>query len=158
MISQNELIELFIYSKGKLFWNKAKQSIKLGQEAGCLDDKGYICVTIKGKNYKLHRLIFLYHHGYLPKFIDHIDTNIKNNNIENLRPATKSENACNRTKQKNNTSGIKGISWNKKLKKWRVQCNKDGKSFYLGVYSDINDAELTLLNFRVIIHGQYTRN
>jgi len=66
-------------------------------------------------------LIFLYHHGYLPKFVDHIDGNKKNNRIENLREATKSQNAMNQKVSTRNTSGIKGVMWHKRDKKWFVQ-------------------------------------
>jgi len=157
-MEQQTVIDLFAYKAGKLFWNKPRQSIQIGQESGCIDDKGYKCTTISGKIYKTHRLIFLYHYGYLPKFIDHIDGDILNNNIENLRSATKSENACNRGKQNNNTSGIKGVTWDKKLKKWKAQCKKNGKYYYLGLYDKIQDAELTIKNFRDIIHGDYSKS
>jgi len=45
----------------------------------------YLRVCIDGKPQALHRMIFLYHHGYLPKVTDHIDGNRLNNRIENLR-------------------------------------------------------------------------
>lgn len=156
-MTQNDLIDTFFYKDGQLFWKLKKQNVTIGRPAGCYDSKGYGVITINGKIYKSHRLIFLYHHGYIPEYIDHIDGNIKNNSIENLRPCSKSENSCNRGKQSNNTSGIKGVTYNKKLKKWRAQCGKNGKNYYLGVFDDIKDAELTVKSFRDTIHDVFSR-
>jgi len=56
--------------------------------------------------------------------IDHQDNNKLNNNVNNLRFATKSENAQNAKISKTNTSGIKGVD--KKGNKWRSQITSDG--------------------------------
>ena len=87
----------------------AANRVKIGQKAGNLNSSGRLQISIKGKLYLVHRLIFLYHHGYMPKFIDHIDRNPLNNNIENLREVTRSENNQNVNKRKNNTSGYKNV-------------------------------------------------
>ncbi len=53
------------------------------------------------------------------KFVDHIDNCKTNNNIENLRWATCSENGQNKNMRKNNTSGMKGALWPQKRKNGR---------------------------------------
>ncbi len=65
----------------------------------------------KQKIFKLHRLIYEIHNGTIPDkmCIDHIDNNKQNNNIENLRLATKQQNKMNTKTQKNNSSGHKCI-------------------------------------------------
>ena len=55
---------------------------------------------------------------YIPNIVDHIDGNSSNNCIENLRDANKAQNGWNSKLNKNNSSGIRGVSWNKQTKKW----------------------------------------
>ena len=95
--------ELFEYDReaGKLFWKVAtSRRIKVGREAGSIDTEGYRIVEIDGKKYKVHRLIFLIEHGYLPEFIDHKDSNPLNNHISNLRECSEDfHNQRNRKKE-----------------------------------------------------------
>lgn len=71
---------------------------------------------------------------------DHIDGNGLNNQRENLRLATKRENAQNRGFQKNSTSEHKGVSWDKINKKWRVNICRDGKCINIGRYTGMIEA------------------
>ncbi len=112
----------------------AANRVKIGQKAGNLNSSGRLQISIKGKLYLVHRLIFLYHHGYMPKFIDHIDRNPLNNNIENLREVTKSENGFNRGKNKNNTSKYKCVTYMKDKKKWKAYIKINGKQKHLGYF------------------------
>jgi len=159
MITQKLLKELFEYKDGDLYWlvdmipNKTK-----GNKAGRLHKNGYFRTSIAKKLYTNHRLIFLYHYGYLPKFVDHIDGNKLNNKIENLREATISQNAQNSKKPNNNKSGVKGVDWSKIHKKWRVQINVDGKQKYFGTYFDLNVAKFVADTMRYKYHGQFARN
>ena len=90
--------------------------------------------TIDGpKNIRMH--VFL---GY--KLYDHIDRNPLNNRKDNLRPATATENARNRSKQNNNTSGFIGVCLSKNKSKWKASIMIDGKTIYLGTFVDKNDA------------------
>lgn len=95
-LTQDLLKELFSYRDGDLYWKKSRSGIKIGCSAGTIDDRGYRVIKINGKSYKGHRLMFLYHHGYLPEFLDHVDGDPLNNDIDNLREATKQENGRNR--------------------------------------------------------------
>ena len=53
-------------------------------------------------------------------FVDHIDNDKSNNNIANLRWATRAENNQNASMRKDNTSGVKGVSWDKDTNKLMV--------------------------------------
>ena len=133
-ITQNELKEIFEYKDGRIFWKvKKAQCLNIGDEAGYLD-KGYLTTGIDGKVHRNHRLIFLMHHGYLPKEVDHKDCNTLNNRIENLRPSNRSQNCCNKGIGSKNTSGVKGVSWTKTNNKWRAKLKLNGKTFHLGYY------------------------
>jgi len=155
MITQSELKELLQYKDGNLYWKVSRKNrIKIGDKAGSLHPTGYKQIGINGKYYKFHRIIFLYHHGYLPKFIDHIDNNPLNNLIENLRSATHGQNQQNCPLQKNNKSGIKGVCWDKKMQRWRVTVSKK----YFGCYFDKEVARFVVETMRHKYHKEFANH
>ena len=139
---QKKLQELFDYKDGQLYWKeRIKSDIDISKPAGYILKDGYRAIQIKGKKYKAHRLIWKYQHGKDPKeFIDHIDGNRLNNNMENLREATRQQNGFNRGPQKNNKLGIKGVS--KNGNKYIATIFINGKVKYLGVFNTIEEARL----------------
>lgn len=71
------------------------------------------------------------------KEVDHIDHNGLNNQKSNLRICTEKQNHYNcRLQKTNNTSGYKGVSWNKDHNKWRVRINKNNKEILIGRYDN----------------------
>ncbi len=140
-MNQEQLKEIFEYNGGDLIWKNPKPNwIKPGDIAGCLRSDGYIVIRMDGVNYLAHRLIFLWHHGYLPDLVDHDDRNPSNNKIENLLDSDKRKNAYNSGMFSHNTSGIRGVSWDKKQGKWAARFKQDGKYLFLGYHINIEDA------------------
>ena len=139
---QKKLQELFDYRDGELYWKeRINVSIDLSKPAGDIDTKGYRRIQIEGKRYRAHRLIWKYHYGKDPKeFIDHIDGNKTNNNMENLREATNQQNGFNRGPQKNNKLGIKGVR--KQRNKYRATIIINGENKHLGLFFTIEEARL----------------
>lgn len=159
MPSANELHEIFTYNDGKLYWKKKTAiCVKIGTEAGLKHGKGYLIVPIKYKHYYVHRIIYAMHHNDVPYIIDHIDGNKANNKIENLRPATRQENARNCKKQKNNTSGEKNVFWHKNSKKWKVALSINNKLTHIGTFSEFEDAKKAAYNARIRHHGVYAQH
>lgn len=72
--------------------------------------------------------------------VDHRDGNGLNNTRGNLRNCTNTQNQRNREKLSNNTSGYKGVTWNKEREKWVAQIKVNGKLIRLGRFSKIEDA------------------
>lgn len=73
---------------------------------------------------------------------DHINLNKLDNRRFNLRAATRSQNEANKSIQRG-TSRFRGVSWDKRRKKWRVTINVNGKQKYLGHYDDeVNAAQM----------------
>jgi hypothetical protein len=68
------------------------------------------------------------------KYIDHGNMNVLDNRKSNLRKCTIQQNACNREKPKHNTSGYKGVYWEKGLKKWRSAIRLNNKKIHIGCY------------------------
>ena len=137
MITQSQVKELFQYRDGNLYWKiiKVKNQVKVGDLTGHIHHTGYRLIKINNKMYSSHRLIFLYHYGYLPNEIDHIDGNRLNNDIENLREVTRSQNQWNRKSNKNSLSIYKGVSWHKPNKKWMSHIGINGKKKHLGLFN-----------------------
>ena len=156
IITQEYLKTIFEYKDGDLYWkNSLSYCTKNGNKTGSISSTGYKVTFINKKSYKNHRLIFLFHKGYLPKILDHIDGNPLNNHIENLREATHQQNCQNRSKQKNNNSGYKNIAWIKSEKRWKVKINSNNKSYYLGMYKDLELAILVAEMAREKYHKEF---
>ena len=157
MITQSNLKELVDYVDGKLIAKINSKCRKAGDALSSLTDKGYLRSSVGGKSYRVHRLVFLYHHGYMPIQVDHIDGNRMNNRIENLRAANRSENQCNRGALANNTSGYPNVSWHKKSKAWLVRVMKDGKTKVNIYVKDLELAGLVALEARSLYHGKFAQ-
>ena len=151
-VTQAELHDLFEYrDDGHLIRRST------GRIAGCLDvSNGYTILHIKKQKYRVHRLIFLFHHGHLPEMIDHIDGNRSNNKIENLREATKNQNCHNYKKPVTNTSGYKNIYWDKNHEKWRVMIEENGKQ-YTKRFKDKQEAIEYAEQLRNQLHKDFAR-
>lgn len=157
-VSQEQVLMLFDYKYGNLYWKQSSnRKVKAGSLAGGIDNKGRRRICIKGKNYQAHRLVYLLHYGYMPEMLDHIDNNPLNNELSNLRPANHSKNGFNRKIGKNNTSGIKGLTWNKKSEKWQTSIKANNKTHYFGYYKYKDIAETVLTMARQKLHNTFAR-
>ena len=131
----------YIPESGLLLQKKRRPKIKIGSIAGSITPSGYIYIQLQGRKYAAHRLIWFIENGKFPDFdIDHIDGNKLNNHIANLRDATRKQNCENKGAQKNNKFGLRGVSYNTRLKKYVAQIQHNGINKYLGVYLTPEDA------------------
>ena len=159
MPSIDFLHEILRYEDGKLYWTKkTAQCVKIGNEAGCNNGKGYITIPIQYKHYYAHRIIYMMHYKFDPYIVDHIDGNKQNNRIENLRSATHTQNSQNQGPQKNNTSGAKNVYWHKNSKKWKVAIGLNNKCKYIGTFEDFELAKIAAYNARIKYHGEYAKH
>lgn len=115
---------------------------KAGDVVGTVDGRGYLHVSISGRFYRVHRIIYYMHYGYDPgTHLDHINCDRRDNRPENLRPATDQQNAGNVLRMyAHNTSGFRGVSLNSGSKKWHAQIKIFGKQTYLGRYDTPEEA------------------
>jgi len=96
---------------GRLTWKVAGQGRVLGNDAGCEGQGGYIRLNILGKSVPAHRICWYLHYGDWPeRDLDHKNRRPNDNRIQNLRLATKAENARNRSSSRGSSSQYKGVS------------------------------------------------
>lgn len=103
---------IFYYKDGQLFWKESRRTnAKKDKRAGYSKQDGYRDIRAFNRTIKEHRVVWELHNGAIPEglFVDHINRNRSDNRIENLRLATVQENSWNRSKHKNNTTGIPNV-------------------------------------------------
>ncbi|MGA4647815.1 HNH endonuclease [Citrobacter portucalensis] len=131
---------------------------KTTNPVGRMHNKGYWRITHANKCYLAHRLAWFFCYGVWPKEIDHIDNNKLNNSIGNLREVTHQLNQLNMPLRSNNTSGVKGVNWDKQRKRWRGRVIINGKYFTAGYFKEIEDAEVAIRALRERVHGEFTNH
>ena len=163
LLSPETLRKLLRYEPetGKLFWRVRDQSFfedgKNTATHNCaawnrryaetealtaINDQGYRIGSIFNKSYRAHRVAWAMHYGTWPdQEIDHTNGNRLDNKIENLRCVSSTENSRNKAIHKNNTSGVCGVYFCKRDKKWAavIYLSNNQKKF-LGRFQSIQDA------------------
>jgi hypothetical protein len=150
----------FRYCDGVLYRTTKRGGEPIGKSAGWLthcNGRPYWKINIMGKTKYLHHVIFLMHHGYLPKRIDHIDGDSTNNKIENLRAASQSQNMANSKMKCNNTSGYKGVTFRKDTQKWQAAIMVNGKHISLGSHTTKESAAIAYQEGAKKYYGEFAR-
>ena len=120
----------------KVYHSRHNYLLGLPYGRGKCDNNGYRQGGVWNRRFRLHRLIFLYHHGYLPKIVDHINRDHQDNRIENLRKANDEQSTLNTKIKNTNKSGHKGVHYNKLRNRWIVQA----KGKHYGSFESKDDA------------------
>ena len=103
--------------------------------------KGYRCGRIGRRTYSAHRVIWSIFYGNHPDGqIDHINGRKDDNRIDNLRVVTDQENHRNKKMPITNKSGVIGVCWHKRCRRWRATIGVSGKLIELGMFREISDA------------------
>jgi hypothetical protein len=72
--------------------------------------------------------------------VDHLDGNTLNNRRENLLLADHTHNMRNTGLRKNNVTGVSGVQFNKRLQRFQVFMQVNGKNTYCGSFDDLESA------------------
>lgn len=148
---------------GIFHWLKTKcRSVKVGNIAGSIPKSGggYRVILLNGrkKQYRAHRLAWLYIHGMWPKLeIDHINGIVDDNRLANLREATHAQNSRNRKTNADNVARRKGISFHKATGKWRARIRFSDEVIYLGLFNTPEEAHSAYCAAAERLHGEYAR-
>ena len=159
IVSQELLLALFNYNdKTGEFTRKITTGTKakIGSVAGIINDAGYVEIIVNSYKYKAHRLAWLYYYGVFPSSqIDHIDNNRANNSINNLREATNTQNAYNKSISKLNSTGFKGVSLDKRSGRYRAYITIDKKQKSLGYYATAEEAGAAYVTAAKNLHKEF---
>jgi hypothetical protein len=107
------------------------------------------------KTLSMHREVFRLRGELIPITVDHVDRDGVNNVRSNLRAATKGEQAFNRGRQNNNSSGFIGVSWASRESKWRATISLKGARYSLGYFHAPQDAAKAYNRAATELHGEY---
>lgn len=118
---------------------------------------GYSRISVDGKQRLAHRLAWIITHGDISEEyeIDHENRNRNDNRISNLRLVVRNQNSANASIPSHNTSGYKGVYWNKRKKKWRAFIKVDGEQKHLGYFECKNEAAIAYNNAASFYFGEY---
>ena len=144
MLTQKRLKELIDYDPLTGVFTRMVDrpgGIKKGSLVGSVGVNGYIETSVDGNKCLLHRLAFLWMEGYLPENkVDHIDRDRQNNKWSNLREVSDQCNSRNSGLDKRSVSGVTGVTWSKRTKKWDARISCGGKVDWAGLYDELFDA------------------
>jgi hypothetical protein len=144
---------------GNFFWKVTKSPTAVaGQRAGSINAHGHMNLQIDKKMYAAHQLVFLIHHGYIPKEIDHINRVKTDNRIENLRECTSTQNKGNLSRPSSNSTGVRGVSLNRRSGKYHAQIKIMGKQTYLGRFDTVEEASVAYEGAARLYFGEFYAN
>lgn len=118
---------------------------------------GYIQLAINGTLYLAHRVIWLWMTGDMPEEIDHQDGDTANNRWTNLRYATSSQNKMNRGARSDNTSGFKGVSFDRRRGTWNMSAESNGKRIRKTGFASAEAAHEAYCAAAAKLHGAFAR-
>lgn len=122
-------------------------------------NNGYACHTYKEngktKSISMHRYIAIPPQTFE---VDHINGDKLDNRKSNLRIVTPAQNKWNTGKTKLNTSGFKGVTWNKQHGLWQVKIRHNNKRIHVGYFDDVINAGEAYTRAAKNLYGEYAFN
>ena len=103
----------------------------------------------------VHKIVYLMNYGHIPEIVDHIDGNIQNNRVDNLRAATKSQNSLNKKMRFNSGTGVKNVTQDKTTGRYKVHLTINKKRKHFGTYDDLELAELVAIEAQSKFYGAF---
>ncbi len=140
---------------------EALNKFKWYYRPGRLDDAGYAVRSVwidwrvgKLRTFRLHRDVIGAKDGEL---VDHINGDTLDCRIENLRICSHADNLKNQAKRRSNTSGYKGVTWNKRFKKYQARIGTNGVYRSLGYHKCPIEAARAYDTAAIKHHGPFAR-
>jgi hypothetical protein len=136
----------------------------VGKNVGTKNIAGYLHVDMRWNGVStdllVHRIIWVIHHGPIPEgyLVDHEDTNKSNNRIDNLRLTLPVGNNQNVNRRLDNSSGVKGVSWDKSKNKWVVYISSNHTRLIVGLYNELEQATGAIIAARAELHGAFANH
>lgn len=161
MITQEYLQSLFQYNPktGEMWWIKKRSNntrlFRPFEFTGA--SHGYIVIRLDNKLQLMHRLAWIYSHGEIPDGaeIDHANGNKLDNRMINLRLSTHSENNQNKPITTRNTSGFKGVHYNKNNNSWSAEVKSGDIRIREHGFNTAQDASNRAVEIRRNLHKEF---
>lgn len=154
------LRELFVYEPetGLLRRRIAVGCFPAGAAVGCKFSTGHMHVSVDGRMVGVHRIAWALSHGAYPSLqVDHINGDGSDNRISNLRLATSAQNNRNRRLSSRNKSGVKGVFWVQKSRKWKGVIWHNYKQNY-AFFDRFEDAVAYVADLRLKLHLEFAND
>jgi hypothetical protein len=130
-----------------------------GKIAGRVRSDGRRQLCIDKKFYLAARVAWLYMTGKWPNpEVDHENTDCGDDRWDNLREASRQQNACNTRLRHHSKAGLKGVRWHRKNKKWEAKITVHSRQIYLGCYITKEAAHQAYCSAAARLHGDFARS
>ena len=156
---------------GLLTWKKRAGAPKwwntryAGKQPTATDKLGYLRAKITRGSFSgyvsVHRIAFFMGKGWLPEVVDHIDGNVTNNKLSNLRAADWRSNTWNRVGNKGTKTGLKGvkvIAKKGKIQGYTAYIGHKGEREYLGFFKTADEAANAYRKRELELRAEYARD
>lgn len=154
-IDISRMIATFSYNPtwGTLRFRKGERK---GALVGWPDRQGYLRVVVRGSSLAVHRIVWAMHYREQPpEMVDHINGDVADNRIENLRPANHSLNAANMRRHKGKVASVyKGVQ-KTPAGRFVAVVTKGGEQYHCGTFDTEEGAHAAYLKKAVQLFGAY---
>jgi hypothetical protein len=133
-----------------------------GKDASYLNALGYVSIRMKVGDQKVlfqaHRLAFFWMLGKWPEHeIDHVNGDRSDNRWENLREATRAQNAANTSHHQDSKSGVKGVHFCRLRRKWKAGIMAEGRRISCGYHVTKDEAIKARHEAERLFQGKFAR-
>jgi hypothetical protein len=153
-------VKEILLTHGKVALVDDKDFEELNSKKWSVHGKGRFLYAVRNSSRPNRKIIRMHRYLMNPQVgfeVDHIDMNGLNNQRSNLRICTRSQNRCNSLKPKNNTSGFKGVSFQKSNKKFQATIKLNGKQSHIGYFNTSIEAAKAYDIEAIKIYGEFAR-
>ena len=135
------------------FWSKVDKSGDCWLWTGSVKPSGYAQFSVRGRNVYVHRFSYALISGSIPEGqeIDHRHSCPKHCvNPDHLRLTTSKQNKENQAgPYRGSMSGVRGVTWSERYRKWNAQLSHHGKTVYVGRFLTVEEADAAVVARRL---------
>lgn len=158
-MTQDEIRAMFEYEPATGLLRRKVGGRKPYPWHGAGKDRRYLAHCRGARSIYLHQAVWLYHHGYVPAMLDHVNGDTRDNRIENLRECTNAQNQYNVPRKSNNTHGHKGVVFHRarRSRPWQAKIVVSGKGISLGYHATKEEAAAAYAAGAAKYAGEFAR-
>lgn len=158
-MTQDEIRAMFEYEPATGLLRRKVGGRKPYPWHGAGKDRRYLVHCRGARSIYLHQAVWLYHHGYVPAMLDHVNGDTRDNRIENLRECTNAQNQYNVPRKSNNTRGHKGVVFHRacRSRPWQAKIVVSGKVISLGYHATKEEAAAAYAAGAAKYAGEFAR-